>query len=81
MRDDSVTGPARQDKTLERMQQERESPGATTEGRPDEAVSQPKSDTDPTLSVTGADLTTSNNSGSRRDDVARDDNKNPTRTE
>jgi len=71
MHNEPGRGPTRNDKTLERAKQERASPGATTAGSPEEgAPPQPKSPTDPTLSVTGGDLTSSNNHASRRGDAA-----------
>ncbi|MDO9354051.1 MAG: hypothetical protein Q7T55_10165 [Solirubrobacteraceae bacterium] len=63
-------GPTRQDKTLERMQQERDSPGATSAGGNEAQRAPETADTDPSLSTRGGDVTASNNNASRRDDVA-----------
>ena len=63
-------GPTSQSKTQTRMRQERASPGMTTAGGNETDRPNPKAGTDPTLSVAGRDLETSDNSASRREDAA-----------
>jgi hypothetical protein len=70
MHNEPTRGPTRNDKTLERMQQERASLGATTAGGHEAERDADQGGADSTLSTAGQDLQTSNNSASRRDDVA-----------
>lgn len=70
MHNEPERGPTRQDKTLERMQQERASPGATSAGGHEAPRAAEPVNTDTTLSTQGGDVTTSNNNASRRDDAA-----------
>jgi hypothetical protein len=70
MHNDPARGPTRQDKTMERMKQERESPGATSAGG--QGADAPNNDTsaDPTSSQAGHNLNTSANTAARRGDKA-----------
>ena len=70
MDNDPKRGPTRKDKTMERMKQERESPGATSAGG--QGADAPNNDTsaDPTSSQAGANLNTSANTAARRGDKA-----------
>jgi hypothetical protein len=70
MQNQPGSGPTRQDKTTERMEQERRSPGATSAGG--QGADAPNNDTseDPTSSQAGGNLNSSANTAARRGDVA-----------
>lgn len=63
------SGPTRLNKTIERMAQERKSPGATSAGG--HGADAPNNDTseDPTSSQAGGNLNSSANTSARRGDV------------